>query len=100
MFGVQFCRFGSMVCRVVAMTRRSVRVMRGLQVIAGFVVPRGLAMMPRGMLMVFSGFLVVFCGFPRHRSSLQMRRFGWAEGIKRGSLVSTRDCSSMKVWCE
>ena len=73
MFDVRFCCLRSVVHGVVGVTCGRVRMMRGMQVVAGFVMLGSFTVMPRGMLVVLSGFAMVFCGFAGHRSSLQMR---------------------------
>lgn len=70
MLRVQFCRLGRMVCGVMAVTRGSVRMMRGMQVITGFVMLGSLAVVPSSMIVVLCGLAMVFCGLTGHTSSL------------------------------
>jgi pilus assembly protein TadC len=62
MFHMQLGGLSGMVSRVVRMSRRRVRVMRGGFVIAGFVVPGSFAVMPCGVFVMIRGLVMVLCG--------------------------------------
>jgi hypothetical protein len=81
MLDVQLGRLRRMVRGVVLVALGSVSVVRGCFVVAGFVVPRGLAMMSSCVLVVFGCLVMVFCRLFGHPSSLEFREFslGWHE---------------------
>lgn len=58
---VCFCGFCCVMCCVVQVPLRGVRVMRRRQVIAGLVVFGGFAMVPSRVFVVFSCLVMVFC---------------------------------------
>ena len=61
--GVVFSRFFGVVDRVGEMTVRDVRVVAALEMIAGFVMFRGFAMMFRGVLMVLGCLMMMRSAF-------------------------------------
>jgi hypothetical protein len=81
MLDVQLGRLRRMVRGVVLVALGSVSVVRGCFVVAGFVVPRSLAMMSSCVLVVFGCLVMVFCRLFGHLSSLEFREFslGWHE---------------------
>jgi hypothetical protein len=66
MFGVVTARLGVMLLGVAGMAMRAVGVMRGLLVIAGFVVLGGFAVMLGGVLVMFGGLVMMLDGVFAH----------------------------------
>lgn len=66
MLGVMTARLGMVFFGVAGVAVGAVGVVRGLFVIAGFVVPGGFTVMLRGMLVMFSGLVVMFDGVFAH----------------------------------
>jgi hypothetical protein len=59
LLGVMAAGFGMMFFGVAGMAMRGVGVVRGFLVVAGFVMPGGLAMMLRGLLVVVGGLVMM-----------------------------------------
>jgi hypothetical protein len=78
MLDVKLGRFGRVVCRMVMMAIRGVRMMCGEMMIPRFVVPRGFPVMMRGAFVMFGCTAVVFCCFFRHSSSSKRWNPSWA----------------------
>jgi hypothetical protein len=66
MLGVMTARLGMVFFGVAGMTMRAVGVMRGLLVIAGFVMFGGFAVMLGGVLVMFGGLVVMVDGVLAH----------------------------------
>jgi hypothetical protein len=64
--GVMTARLGMVFFSVAGMAMRAVGVMRGLLVIAGFVMLGGFAVMLGGVLVMFGGLLMMFDGVLAH----------------------------------
>ncbi len=67
--GVELGGFRGVMCSVMMMTVRCVRMMRSEMMVTGFMVTRGFAMMMSGAVMVFGCFVVMLGCLLRHWSS-------------------------------